>query len=308
MTRRVLVIARSFEGSDGYQRLRDAGLEVVCPADGPGLSQQALAGAIDGVDGAIIGTQPFGAELFASARNLRALVKAGAGLDNVDAAAAESAGVSIAAVPGANSGAVAEYAIALMLALGRRICEVDRAVRRGEWPRMTGSDLAGATVGVIGLGNVGRRVCQLLRGFDVKLVGFDVEVDPRFTTALRLDVLSLDEIVGRSDVVTLHAPLVEETRHLIDARRLELMKQTSLIVNTARGELIDTAALYEALVDGKIGGAALDVFEEEPFRDERFLALPKVIVSSHNASFSANAIEATVTRAAETMIELLGPG
>lgn len=307
MNKRVLVIARSYEQSTaGAEILHEAGIEIVVPPEGPGLSRESLLRAIVDVDCAIVGTQRFDGELLDPVGRLRAIVKAGVGLDNVDLDAAEAAGIAVASVPGANAGAVAEYALALMLTLGRRTSEVDRSVRRGEWGRLKGVDLTGATVGVVGLGNVGRTVCRMLRGFDAELLGFDVVTDETFVASSGITMVSADEIAQRSDFVTLHAPLTDETFHMIDRRRLALMRPNAVVVNTARGELIDTEALYEALAHKAIFGAALDVFEHEPFKDDRFNALDNVVLSSHNASYSRSGIERTVAAAARKAIELLG--
>lgn len=307
MGKRVLVIARSYEETDsGSDRLRNAGFEIVRPPGGPGLSRDALVRAIADVDGAIIGTQRFDAELLDANGRLRVIVKAGAGIDNIDLDAADAAGIAVGAASGANAGAVAEYAVSLMLAVGRRICEVNTSVRRGEWERFRGVDLTGSTVGVIGLGHVGRGVCRLLRGFDVNLLGYDIRVDDDFAASFGINMTAIDDIVKRSDFITLHAPLTEATYHLIDRKRLDLMRPVTIVINTARGELIDSDALYDALAQRTIRGAGLDVFENEPLKDERFYSLDNVVLSSHNASYSTDGIERTAVAAADELIAFLG--
>ena len=305
MTRRVLVIARSYEESDsGTKRLRDAGYEVVTPPEGADLSHEALLRAVADVDGAIVGTQKFDQSVLIADGRMRAIVKAGVGIDNIDLDAAKKAGIQVAAVPGANAGAVAEYSIALMLAVGKRICEVNASVRSGKWGRFRGNDLTGATVGVIGLGHVGQGVCQRLKGFDVRLLGYDVVVNDEFVKTSGITVTTVETIAAESDFISLHAPLTDDTHHMVNRELLATMKPTAVLINTARGELIDTDALYEALSSNALAGAGLDVFETEPFRDERFSALDNIVLSSHNASYSNDGIARTVVAAADKMIEL----
>jgi D-3-phosphoglycerate dehydrogenase len=307
LSKRALVISRSFgECPVGAEVLYAAGVETVVPPGGPALSRDGLRAAIADVDCAIIGTQRFDGDLLDPAGRLRAIVKAGTGLDNVDLAAAEAAGISVSAVPGANASAVAEYAMALMLSAARRTCEVDRSVRAGKWGRFKGADLSGATVGIVGLGNVGRALCRLLSGFGVTLLGYDVVADEAFNREAGVTLATVDEIAARSDFVTLHAPLTDDTFHLFERRRIALMKPSAILVNAARGELVDTEALYEALLNHAIAGAALDVFEAEPFSDERFFALENIVLSSHNAAYSVRGLKRTVVAAAEKALDLLG--
>lgn len=306
MTKRVLVVAGAFwEYEAAFDLLRNDGFEVVRPESGPVISRDALAEALKEVDGAIVGLQPIDAEMLHPDARVRVVVKSGVGLDNIDLVAAEAAGILVGAVPGANAGAVAEYAVGLMLDVGRRISEANAALRGGTWGRFRGDDLTGATVGVIGLGFVGQTVCRLLRGFGVNLLGYDVVTNDAFVGESGITMTSVDDIFKQSDFISLHVPLFDDTRHLVNKERLSLMKSKAIIVNTARGELIDTEALYESLSSGKIRGAGLDVFENEPFKDERFFALNNVVVSPHNAWCSTSGIENTAISAAAKLTSLM---
>jgi D-3-phosphoglycerate dehydrogenase len=292
---KVVVTARSFaETAVGWEALEGMGASVVRAVPVPGTSSPDLASLLADADAAIVGTERVDAAALAPASRLKIVVKAGAGVDNIDLEAAKTAGVTIGSVPGANAGAVADYAVALMLAAGRRLCEVDRSVRRGEWSRFLGVDLFGATVGVAGLGNVGRAVCERLRGFSPTLLGTDVVVDEGWARQADVKITSMDEIVERSDFISLHLPLTDETRGLIGHDAIARLKPSAVIVNTARGGLIDADALYDALVEHRIAAAALDVFPSEPLHDDRFRELENVVLSSHNASYSNDGIDRTV--------------
>ena len=200
-------------------------------------------------------------DVFASVPELQTVVRFGAGYDAIDVGAATAHGVAVCTIPGSNAEAVADHALALMLSCLHRIPELDRNVRSGAWrPSGLGGDLGGATVGIVGLGAIGRAVARRLSGFGCRLLG----ADPLVQLVPGVEVLPLDELLPQVDVVTLHAPLVPQTRGLLDARRLALLPAHAIVVNTARGPLIDQAALTAALREGRIAGAALDVFEREP--------------------------------------------
>lgn len=303
---KVVVTARSFaETTVGWGSLKAMGASVVRAIPVLGAPAPDLAQLLTDADAAIVGTERVDAGVLAAASRLKVVVKAGAGVDNIDLAAASAAGIRVGSVPGANADAVADYTVALMLAAARRVCEVDRSVRQGEWSRFVGFDLFGATVGVVGLGHVGRAVCQRLSGFSPVLLGMDLVVDEEWARGAHVHVSSLDEIFKSCDFISLHLPLTTETNGLIGRSAIARMKPQVILVNTARGALVDPAALYEALVEGRIAGAALDVFESEPLRDDRFRALDNVVLSSHNASYSNDSLSRTVLGAVRQVEEVL---
>lgn len=240
-----------------------------------------------------------------AAGGTRFLVLRSAGYNHIDLAAAAEAGLRVARVPGYSPHAVAEHAVALILALDRKIHRAYARVREGNFSLegLLGFDLHLRTVGVVGTGQIGLAVARILRGFGCRLLGFDVTVNPE-CVALGMEYVDLDRLLGESDVITLHAPLVPQTHHLIGIEALTKVKRGVMIINTSRGGLIDTPAVVEALKDGVVGHLGLDVYEEETelfFEDlsdrvilddvfSRLLTFPNVIVTGHQAFFTENAL------------------
>lgn len=262
-----------------------------------------LARSLDGAWGVVAGSEPYTDEVFAALPRLRAIVRFGAGYDAIDVPAATAHGVAVCTTPGANADAVADHALALMLAVLRRVCALDRAVRDGRWrPPGLGRDLAGATVGIVGLGAIGRGVARRLQGFGCRVLG----TDPLVRTVPGVEVMALDALLPQVDVVSLHAPLGPETRHLLDARRLALLQPHAVVVNTARGGLIDEAALVAALAGARLAGAGLDVFEREPLApDSELVGLPNVVLTGHASSSTRGAVERTAAGVVAHLRELL---
>lgn len=221
------------------------------------------------------------------AKKLRMIQKWGIGVDRIDVDAVRKLGIPLAITAGSNAGPVAELAIALMLAVYRRIPYVDRAIRNGEWPktemRETCYQITGKTVGLVGFGNIGRMLARRLKGFDAHIVYFDARRADRETElALAASYLPLQNVLAQSDIVSLHAPATAETGRMIDAKAIAAMKDGAVLINTARGELVDESALYDALISGKLQGAGLDAFDPEPPRaDNPLLTLDQVVVTPH---------------------------
>src|SRR5918995_5618517 len=218
------------------------------------------------------------ASVLSEAPRLRVIARAGTGIDNVDVPAATARGIVVMNSPGANSVSVAEHALALMLALARAVPAADAAMKKGIWDkkRLTGAELRGKTLGVIGLGRIGQEVAARARAFGMDLIAHDPFISEQIATTLGLELVSADDVCARADYLTLHVPSTAETRHFIDARRLALCKPGVRIINTARGELIDEAALADAIERGHVGGAGLDVFAQEPPPDQSLVGLPQV--------------------------------
>jgi phosphoglycerate dehydrogenase-like enzyme len=254
--------------------------------------------------GAIVSTDPFDAGVLANSPALRVIARVGVGLDSIDLDAATAHGVAVTVTPGVNEATVADHTIALMLAALRRICEQDAAVRRGEWNR-TGEHaawlLSGGTVGLVGFGHIGRIVAERLRGFDVRVLVNDL-VEPRDAG---VEPVSLDTLLAASDVVSLHVPLLPTTRGLIGARELALMPPGAILVNTARGPVVDEDALVDALESGRLRAAALDVFADEPPLRSRLLGLPNVVLSPHIAGLSTTSVRDMTRRATTSVIDVL---
>jgi D-3-phosphoglycerate dehydrogenase len=250
------------------------------------------------------------AQVIAGAPRLRVIARAGTGVDNVDVTAATERGIVVMNSPGANSVSVAEHALALMLALARAVPAADAAMKKGVWDkkRLTGAELRGKTLGVVGFGRVGQEVAARARAFGMDVVAHDPFIAAQIATTLGIELLSVDDLCARVDYLSLHAPATPETRHLLDARRLALCKPGIRIINTARGELIDEAALADAIERGHVGGAGLDVFEIEPPQDGRLTKLPQVVATPHIAASTVEAQELVGTETAMNVRDFLRDG
>lgn len=256
------------------------------------LSSAQLQGLLGDVDGYIAGLDAIDGAALAAAPALRVIARYGVGVDNVDLEAARAHGVIVTNTPGANAGSVAELAIALMLDLLRLVLRAAAETRAGGWPRLTGQTLEGKTVGIVGLGAIGRGVAQRLSGFGCRVVAFDVVVDAAFAARWSVEILSMAELLAQSDIVSLHLPVLPTTRGLVSADFLTQMKPGAYLLNTARGELVDEDALLAALTSGRLAGAALDAFQHEPPGDSPLLALPQVIATPHMGAHTDGATSA----------------
>jgi phosphoglycerate dehydrogenase-like enzyme len=302
----VLVTWPGFE-PDGAQtgaRLRAAGYAVRLAPDGAGRPPARLIELLDGAAGAIVSTDRFDARVLAAAPHLRVIARVGVGTDSIDLEAAARHGVAVCTTPGANTATTADHTLALMLAALRRVPEHDRAVRAGGWER-TGPALAGelegATVGLVGYGAIGRAVRRRLGGFGVRVL----VCDPWLGDAPDVERVELDALLRSSDVVSLHAPLTADTRGLLDRRRLAFMPAHAVLVNTARGGLVDEDALADALERGALRAAALDVLAVEPPHTTRLLALPNVVLTPHVAGLSERSVREMTRRATDAVLAVL---
>ena len=282
---RVLVASRSFGPNcpEAVERMRAAGCELVPNDLGRAPTEAELVARIGDVDALISGTEPVTAAVLAAAPRLKVIAKHGVGYDNVDLAAAAARDVPVCVAGGAIADSVADHAFALLLALARSVPRGDRAVRAGAWPRLVGTELRGRTLGLVGLGQIGRGVCRRAAGFGLRLLAHDPFPDEDFARTWEVRYVPLDELLGAADFVSLHAPLTDATRGLIDAGRLARMRPGAGLINTARGELVDESALYEALRSGHLCGAASDVFVREPPGASPLLTLDTFIATPHVA-------------------------
>ncbi len=263
-----------------------------------------LAAGLDGAWAVVAGAERYSERLLRLLPSLRLIARAGVGFDAIDVDAATRHGVLVTTTPDANADAVADLALALVLACLRRLPLGDRSVRAGGWrPDGLGGDLAGATVGVVGLGRIGRKVVERLRGFGCRVLAHEPQPDVEFCSRHGVRLLELDELLPQVDVLTLHAPLTPSTRGLIGADELASLKQTAILVNTARGGLVDEEALVAALREGALGGAALDVFAREPLPpDHPLRAFENVLLSPHVASYTRGSV-ARMLAAVSTTLE-----
>jgi phosphoglycerate dehydrogenase-like enzyme len=257
-----------------------------------------VAGAVADADFVLVATTRLTEEVIGRATRLRLIQHQGVGYDNIDLAAARAHGIPVAICPAGTSIGVAEHVFLLILAVYKRLLEADSSLRRGEWLqwalRPTSFEIAGKTVGLVGLGRIGREVATRARAFAAEVVYFDtMRADPAIEQELGVAALPLDELLATADVVSLHVPSTPETRHLIDVAALAKMKPTAVLINTARGPLVDEAALADALRVNRILGAGLDVFASEPPpADHPFFGLPNIVVTPHIAAGTADALRA----------------
>ncbi len=250
----------------------------------PKITKEELLAKVGNYDALVVRSRTkVDAAAFSRATRLKIVARPGTGLDNIDLRAADASGVAVVNSPEALVEAVAEHVLGLMLALARSIPAADASMKEGRWEkeRFVGVELKGKTLGIAGLGRIGRRVAEMTKVIGMSLLAYDViEVPQETLTSLDCRMVDLDTLFASSDFITLHVPLTSETRHMVDNRRISLMKRSSFIINTSRGEVIDQAALASALRADEIGGAALDVFESEPPGAD-FVSAPRLITTPH---------------------------
>jgi len=272
-----------FEGDDRFEVIQDK------------LRGEALLKAIGGFDGLIVRSGcKVTAEVLAQATRLRAVVRAGVGVDNIDTAEATRRGILVMNTPAGNTISTAEHAMTLLLATARSIPRADRSVRAGTWkkPGFLGVELRGKVLGVIGLGKVGREVARRAKGFEMEILGFDPMVNDDFARQLGVKLAELDEIFAKADFITVHVPLTPKTKGLIDAEVMNRLKPGVRLINCARGGVIDQAALIEALKDGRVAAAALDVYESEPLAaDHPLTGLDNIVLTPHLGASTQEAQE-----------------
>jgi len=247
-------------------------------------------------------------ELVEKANKCQIIARVGVGLDNIDQDAAKEKNIRVInAVEGAIT-AVAELVIGLMLSMAREIPRADREIRNGNWIKkeLMGSELKGKYLGIVGLGNIGKRLGRLARALNMNVIGYDVTpIDDEFSKEVGLMKADLDTLLSSADYVSFHVPLLDSTRHMINAEKLKMMKNTARIINTARGGVIDEEALYNSLKDGSLAGAALDVFEVEPATGNKLITLPNFIATPHMGAQTKEAQLLAANIIAEKIIQIL---
>lgn len=242
------------------------------------------------------------------ATRLRVIGRAGIGVDNIDVEAATRRGIAVMNTPGGNNVTTAEHAISMLLSLARSIPQATASMKAGKWEKskFTGSEITNKTLGIVGIGNIGRLVAERAQGLKMKVIAYDPFMTEQKARELGVELVALDELLGRADFVSIHTPLLPETRNLIDAAALAKMKKTARLVNCARGGIVDELALAEALRNKQLAGAALDVFEQEPVAaDHPLLALDTVVCTPHLGAATAEAQVAVSVAIAEQIVEFL---
>ncbi|MBI9048774.1 MAG: phosphoglycerate dehydrogenase [Anaerolineaceae bacterium] len=281
---RILVTPTSYGRNDSrLKTVLEAQVgEVIYNPTGKPLSSSEVAALLPNIDGYIAGLDTIDANALKSADKLKVIARYGVGIDKVDLNAAKEKGIIVTNTPGANSVSVAELALALMLTLARQIPEAVEAVHQGQWPRYSGISLEWKTVGIMGLGAIGKQLARRLAGFDCKILAYDPYGSADFAKEHQIELTSQEHLLATSDFVSLHIPLLPDTREIVNTTFLNQMKKGSYLINTSRGEMINEDALLTALQSGQIKGAGLDAFQIEPPDPlNPLLALSQVITTPH---------------------------
>jgi D-3-phosphoglycerate dehydrogenase len=303
--RSILITTSSFGigGDDLLSRLKKSAYSVVLNPHGRKLTEDEVTQLVlkHRPAGMIAGIEPLTAEVLKNADGLKVISRCGVGTDTVDLEAARRLGIVVTATPDAVTIPVAELTVGLILGVLRRIASVDASIRSGGWERPMGRLLFEKTVGVVGLGRIGTYVSRLLSAFGCLLVGYD----PALKTHEVCRLAGLDEIIETSDVVTLHLPFSPENRRIIDRDRIGRMKEGAVLINAARGGLVDEAALADAVRSGRLSGAGLDCFDDEPYRGD-LAALPQVVLTPHIGSYAAEARAMMEEQAVDNLLAELG--
>ncbi len=280
---RVLIGSRSFgkRFPEHIRRLEEAGCQVIPNSQGRAYRAEELLEALPGMEAIVTGTDELTARVIAAATSLKTIAKHGVGLETIDLAAAKARGIVVSATPGTNHESVADLALALILALARGLVQSHNDVMQGGWKAFYGLELLDKTLGIVGLGRIGQAVCVRAQAFGMAVIAHDPYPDTAWAAAHGVPFVPLDELLARADVVTLHAAAEMIERPLIAAPQLETMKPTALLINTARGALVDEDALVQALRAGQIAGAGLDAFAQEPPVGSPLLDLDNVLLTAH---------------------------
>jgi D-3-phosphoglycerate dehydrogenase len=291
---RILVTATSYGKNDAnlISYLENQVGEVTYNTTGKPLNSKQLQSLLPDMDGYIAGLDSIDRQAILSANKLQVIARYGVGVDAVDLATAKERGIIVTNTPGANSVSVAELAIGMMLALARSLVTANQAIRAGQWPRLNGVSLEGKTVGILGFGSIGKNVAKRLCSFGCVILAYDPQL-PEGPGEFGARLVSQDEVIKRADFLTLHCPLLESNKGMVNESFLARMKPGAYLINTARGELVDENALLLALQDGRLGGAALDVFASQPPDvNNPLLVLPQVITTPHTGAHTDNSTTA----------------
>ena len=305
---KILTTPRSY-GKDMpelFAQLEAAGYEVVRNTTGGILEKDAMKEMLADCVGVIVGVDPMDAEVLASAPKLRAIAKYGVGVDNIDMDYCKEHGIKVSRTVGANSEAVADYAMALMLAVARKVPEIDRKCRKLNWGKITTRDVSHATLGLFGLGAIGRHVAERAQGFGMKVIAYDPYWPEEFAREHGIERADAETIFKNADFISLHLPLMPDTEGFVGEKELGWMKKDAILINTARGGLVDEKALLKALKEGRIYGAGLDAFAHEPPEDDDWFELDNVVLGSHCAASTRGATQNMGRMATENLLRDLG--
>ena len=284
-----------------------AGFEMVHSKVNHQMSEAELAAALPGCAASLAGSEPYtpGVIAAAAAKGLKVIARAGVGYDAVDLDAANEHGVAVCIAPGTNQDAVAEHTFSLILALAKNVVSQHNLIKQGQWPRKANLPLRGTTLGVLGLGRIGKAVALRGKAFLMNVVAYEPYPDKEFVAKNGITLLPFDDVLKQSDWATLHMPMSPESKQCINKRSLGLMKPTAYLVNTARGGVIHEPDLYDALKNKRLAGAGLDVFDQEPPGDNPLLTLDNVVMTAHTAGVDKQSRDDMARVAAQAVVKLL---
>lgn len=306
---KILVTPTSFlkpENAAAKAKLEAFADEVVYNDLGRPLQAEEILERLDGVDGYVAGLDYITADVLEKAPDsLKVISRYGAGVDRVDMPAATAKGIQVTNTPGTNSVAVCELAFALMLCAARNIPKLHTAVEKGEWPRSQGIELCGKTLGIVGMGAIGKNLATRAKAFGMTVNAYDPYFDEAFAKENGIGKLDLDTVLITSDFISLHVPLNDSTRHMINAEKIAEMKDGAVVINTARGGIIDEQAAADAVKSGKLGGLGLDAFEQEPLIESPLKGLDNVIFTPHTGAHTAEAVSGMGSMAVDNVIAVL---
>jgi phosphoglycerate dehydrogenase-like enzyme len=303
---KVLIAPAPLAGLEGgfTTALRDAGFELVYPRTGGQLSESELHTALAGLHASLAGSEPYTRAVLKANPQFKVIARAGVGYDAVDLAAATELGVAVTFAPGTNQDAVAEHTFTMLLALAKGLIPQHTGTCAMKWPRRATIPLRGRTLGIAGLGRIGKAMALRGECFLMPLIAYEPYPDMEFVTQRKIRLVSLEQLLAESDFLTLHVPATPASRHLINRDTLKLMKPTAFILDTARGSIIKEVDLIEALQQGRLAGAGLDVFEEEPPADSPLFHMENVVVTPHAAGVDLQSRDDMAMSAAQAIISL----
>jgi D-3-phosphoglycerate dehydrogenase len=304
---KILITPRSFASSSdkAIKMLTARGYEIQRNNTDRPYQKEEMLNLIRGIDGMIIGIDELSAEIIERADKLKIISKYGTGLDNIDLPMATKKKIIVTNTPQANVDAVADLVFGLILSLARRIPEADRKTKNGKWEKIIGKSVWKKTLGVIGIGKIGKQVVKRARGFQMNILGFDLIKDKKFASRYSIKYVSLEKLLQKSDYITIHIPLNNATRGMISYKELGKIKKEAFLINTSRGGIVDEQALYQALRNNQLKGAALDVYSNEPPVESPLKELDNVIMTPHIGAYTEEAIENMGMQAAQNLIDVL---
>jgi len=303
----LLVTSTSFgkTAKEPVELLEKQGYCILWNTLGRPLNEEEMAEKIKGVDACIAGLDSITSKVIEKADKLKVICRHGTGVDNVDISAATRKEIIVTNTPGVNTEAVADLTFGLILASARQIPQADRSVKKGEWKKFFGKAVSSKTLGIVGMGRIGKAVARRAKGFNMKVIYRDCRRDINIEKEIDAECVNLEVLLQKSDFVSLHLPLTKETRGMIGKEEIKLMKPTAFLINTARGPIIDEFALYQCLKDKIIAGAAVDVYSNEPPKDSPLLSLDNIIAAPHMGTYTYEVMQEMGMKAARNIIDVL---